>query len=38
MGAVLIGSIRCLLMIDFVAKFAASNPLGQLGITAIRGA
>ena len=30
MGAVLIGSIRCLLMVDFVAKFADSSPLGLL--------
>ena len=28
MGAVLIGSIRCLPMVDFVAKFAASSPFG----------
>lgn len=37
MGAVLIGSIRCLLMVDFVAKFAASSPLGLL-VAAMRAA
>ena len=30
MGIVLFGSIRCLNMVDFVAKFAASSPLPRL--------
>ena len=33
MGAVLIGSIRYLSMVDFVAKSAAASPLGQDRIT-----